>query len=242
MSRYAASRCWHSAPMSLRGPDHRRHRQSRRSHRVETGTSRWSPETRCCHRFRVNFARWSTVFDRLQAPCLGDPANAGSSSPTGGSFRRIGASTRSRRRDPCGCGCATTAIRAPKHCKDVRRPLSALAGRSRRGHDTATVAAAPVGFAYGHNWSWDRANDPWSTELRDRPGRTGSTKNSELVRPRTPRRDPGGERHRNRSTTAELLTRSSQVIEGLAADHAHRATHRHRAPSRPDHQHLADPS
>ncbi len=34
----------------------------------------------------------------------------------------------------------------------------------------ATVAAAPVGFAYGHNWRWDRATDPWSTELRDRLG------------------------------------------------------------------------
>jgi len=34
----------------------------------------------------------------------------------------------------------------------------------------ATVAAAPVGFAYGHDWSWDTAIDPWSTELRDRLG------------------------------------------------------------------------
>lgn len=34
----------------------------------------------------------------------------------------------------------------------------------------ATVAAAPVGFAYGHDWNWDTATDPWSTELRDRLG------------------------------------------------------------------------
>jgi GNAT superfamily N-acetyltransferase len=34
----------------------------------------------------------------------------------------------------------------------------------------ATVAGAPVGFAYGHNWNWDRATDPWSTELRNRLG------------------------------------------------------------------------
>ena len=34
----------------------------------------------------------------------------------------------------------------------------------------ATVATAPVGFAYGHNWRWDRATDPWSTELRNRLG------------------------------------------------------------------------
>ncbi|MBO1756766.1 GNAT family N-acetyltransferase [Allobranchiibius sp. CTAmp26] len=28
----------------------------------------------------------------------------------------------------------------------------------------------PVGFAYGHDWHWSEATDPWSTQLRQRLG------------------------------------------------------------------------
>lgn len=33
---------------------------------------------------------------------------------------------------------------------------------------TATANGTPVGFAYGHSWTWTAATDPWSDELRKR--------------------------------------------------------------------------
>lgn len=34
----------------------------------------------------------------------------------------------------------------------------------------ASLSGEPVGFAYGHSWTWTAATDPWSVELRQQLG------------------------------------------------------------------------